>query len=182
MAKVIAKVYGDALFDLAFEENKVDEISSQIDVISQSLKDEPDLKKLLTHPMIAKEEKQAIIENIFKGRADDDIVGFFREIAEKERFKNIEDIISYFQDRVREYKKIGVAYVSSAVTLSEKQKKQIEQKLVNQTPYDSFIMNYSVDPSLIGGLVVRIGDRVADSSVKTKIYNMTRNLRNVSLE
>ena len=181
MAKLIESSYGDALFELALEQNELDSVAEQVDVLAQSFAENPELLKLLTHPKISKEEKISVIENIFKGRFSDDIVGFLVIITEKDRGAEIENILSYFMAKVREYKKIGVARVVSAVELTKEQKDRVEKKLLQQTSYESFEVDYSVDASLIGGLVIRIGDRVVDSSIRTKLDNMAKSLRKVSL-
>jgi F-type H+-transporting ATPase subunit delta len=69
----------------------------------------------------------------------------------------------------------------TAVELSADQKAKVEQKLLDTTKYETFEMNYSVDTSLIGGMVIRIGDRVVDSSIKTKLFELTRELRKVQI-
>ena len=181
MAKLIEGSYGDALFELALEQNELDSVAEQVDVLAQSFAENPELLKLLTHPKISKEEKISVIENIFKGRFSDDIVGFLVIITEKDRGAEIENILRYFQAKVREYKKIGVARVISAIELSKEQKAQVEKKLLQQTSYESFEVDYSVDASLIGGMVIRIGDRVVDSSIRTKLDSMTKSLRKASL-
>ena len=156
-------------------------ILSSDDIRAAIVAENPELKKLLTHPKISKEEKISVIENICKGRFSDDIVGFLVIITEKDRGAEIENILHYFQAKVREYKKIGVARVVSATELDERQKARVEEKLLQQTSYESFEVDYSVDASLIGGMVIRIGDRVVDSSIRTKLDTMTKNLRKVSL-
>lgn len=181
MAKLIEGSYGDALFELALEQNSLDSVAEQVDVLAQAFAENPELLKLLTHPKISKEEKVSVIENIFKGRFSDDIVGFLVIITEKDRGAQIEGILNYFKAKVREYKKIGVARVTSATELSAQQKARVEEKLLQQTSYESFEVDYSVDASLIGGMVIRIGDRVVDSSIRTKLDTMTKNLRKVSL-
>ena len=181
MAKLIEGSYGEALFELALERNELDSIAEQVDVLAQSFAENPELLKLLNHPKISKEEKISVIENIFKGRFSDNIVGFLVIVTEKDRGAEIEGILNYFKAKVREYKKIGVARVTSAVELSADQKARVEEKLLQQTSYESFEVDYKVDDSLIGGMVIRIGDRVVDSSIRTKLDNMTKNLRKVSL-
>ena len=181
MAKLIEGSYGDALFELALEKNNLDATAEQVDMLAQAFAENPELLKLLTHPKISKEEKVSVIENIFKGRFSDDIVGFLVIITEKDRGAQIEGILNYFKAKVREYKKIGVARVTSATELSAEQKERVEEKLLQQTSYESFEVDYSVDASLIGGMVIRIGDRVVDSSIRTKLDTMTKNLRKVSL-
>ena len=72
-------------------------------------------------------------------------------------------------------------FVTSAVSLSDDQKKKIEANLLKNTKYTSLETTYTVDESLIGGMTVRIGDRVVDSSIKNQLDKMTAGLRKVSL-
>lgn len=181
MAKIISKAYGEALFELAIEKNELESIAEQVNVLADAFAENPELIKLLSHPKISKEEKITVIESIFKGRMSDDIVGFLVIIVEKDRGSEIEDILKLFQAKVREYKKIGVALVTSAIELSTEQKQKVEQKLLQQTDYETFEVEYKVDESLIGGMIIRIGDRVVDSSIRSKLDNLTKELRKVSL-
>jgi F-type H+-transporting ATPase subunit delta len=67
------------------------------------------------------------------------------------------------------------------VKLSEIQKKLVEEKLIETTSYKEMEMNFTIDESLIGGLVIRIGDKVVDSSVKSKLSELTKHLMNIQL-
>ena len=71
--------------------------------------------------------------------------------------------------------------MKTAVQLTAEQQNKVEKRLLETTSYRDFEMHYETDPSLIGGMVIRIGDRVVDSSIRTKLDNMTKNLRKVSL-
>ena len=95
--------------------------------------------------------------------------------------KNYTDILNYFVNEVKEYKKIGTAYVTTAVDMTDSQKKAVEDKLIKTTSYETFEMNYSVDSSLIGGMIIRIGDRVVDSTIKSKINELSKSLYNIQL-
>ena len=75
--------------------------------------------------------------------------------------------------KIKAYKKIGIAYVTSAIELSNEQKKKIEQKLLSTTEYEQMEMNYKVDAAIIGGLIIRIEDRVVDSSIKGQLSRMS---------
>ena len=81
-----------------------------------------------------------------------------------------------------EYKNIGKAEVITAIPLTEKQKEEVEKRLLDTTSYVSFNMNYEVDPEIIGGMVIRIKDRVVDSSIKTKINKLKTELSNIQLK
>ena len=100
---------------------------------------------------------------------------------EKGRSSDIESILDYFSDRAREYNKIGVAQITSAVSLTDAQKKQIKDRLLQVTDFVDYETEYEVDEKLIGGLVIRIGDRVFDSSVKNRIEKMQRSLTKIQL-
>ena len=130
---------------------------------------------------IKKEEKEKVIENIFGECVSKDMTGLLVIMISKDRQVKIVETLKYFMDRVKEYKKIGVVSVSTARPLSDAQKEKVENKLRETTDYVSFEINYIVDESLIGGMVIRIGDRVVDSSIKTKIDEIAKNLRKIQL-
>lgn len=181
MAKLVSKTYGEALFDLALEDGTLTTIIEEVNIVKEAIAENPDLLKLLSHPKINKEEKISVIENIFKGRVSDSLVGFLVIIVQKDRYDDLDGIFEYFIAKVREYKNIGVASVTSAVELTEEQKKQVEQKLLQTTKYSQFELSFYVDKNLIGGLVIRIGDRVVDSSIRTKLQMLAKDLRNAAV-
>ena len=182
MAKPVPETCGDAVFALALEENHLDEILDDVTAAVQALNENPDLSRLMNHPKIDKEEKVKLIEDIFKGQVSDELVGLMRMIVEKDHYKEMMNVFTYFIDRVKEYKNIGTAYVTSAVELTDEQKAAVEKRLLETTKYVEFEMHYDVDAGLIGGMVIRIKDRVVDSSIKTKLYDLTRELSKIQLK
>ncbi len=181
MAKLISKTYGDALFDLCLETNTLDVVEAEIKALNEAFAQNEELYKLLSHPKITKEEKVTFMEQILKGRASDQVTGFLVIIVDKGRQDEIEHIFDYFLAKVRDYNKIGVAKVTSAVPLNDEQKDKIKNKLLSTTSYVQFEMKYEVDPELIGGLVIRIGDRVVDSSIRTKLNKLSKQLLNLQV-
>ncbi len=181
MAKLISKTYGDALFDLALEENRIDDYVAEVDALLTIFRDNPELSKLLNHPKISKEEKITVVGQIFEGKISKELLGLINMIVEKDRNNAMEDIFSYFIDRVKEYKNIGVAKVTSAIELSDAQKSQVEKRLLETTGYVKFEISYDVDKDLIGGMVIRIGDRVVDSSIRTRLYELTKELNKIQM-
>lgn len=181
MAKLVSATYGDALFELALENDNIDNIYEEVKNVRQVFLENDELVKLLNHPKIDKNDKIQVVENIFKERVSDDLTGFLILTVKKDRYNDIVPILEYFVVRVKEYKKIGVAYVTTAVTLTESQKKDVEKKLLETTSYKEFEMNYTVDAGLIGGMVIRIGDRVVDSSIKSKMDALSRDLLKIQL-
>ena len=162
MAKLVSKTYGDALFELALSKDVLKDIWDEVTAVGQIWKDNADLESLMEHPRIDIEEKVQLIKNIFEGRVSDIMTGFLVTVLEKGRASELENIFDYFTDRAREYYNIGVAYVTSAVELNDSQKKQVE-------------------PKLIGGMIIRIGDRVMDNSIRNKLNTLSRTLTGIQL-
>ena len=181
MAKLISKTYGDALFELAVEESKVDVLLDEIQQLQEILKENADFGKLMAHPKIIKEEKLQVAENVFKGRVSDELMGFLLIVISKDRYQEIDEILEYFVTEVKKYKGIGVATVTTAVPLKEEQCKKIEQKPLDTTEYKTMEMHYQIDVALIGGMVIRIGDRVVDSSISTKLNELQKELLKVQI-
>lgn len=181
MAKLVENVYGDALFELSLKENKVDEAFEEGQGVIAVLRENPDLVRMMTHPHINKDEKLQVVETVFKGKISDEMIGLMRMVVEKDHFGQMEAILDFFIAKVKEYKKIGVAYVTTPMELSESKKEQVQKRLLETTDYVSFEMNYDTDPSLIGGMVIRIGDRVVDSSIRTKLYHLSKEMSKAQL-
>lgn len=182
MAKLAAKTYSDALFELAVEENKVDSLYEEATAVQAVLSDNPELGKLMLHPKIVREEKIRMIEGIFKGRVSDVMCGFLVRVVSAGRYENLKEILENFVTLVKDYKKIGIAYVVTPTELEKAQRENIEKRLLETTGYSTMEMHYDVDKSLIGGMRIRIGDRVVDSSILTKLNSLSRELHKIQLK
>lgn len=181
MAKLISKTYGEALVELAVEENKVDAFVEEISTLLDILLENKEFGELMMHPKIVKEEKIKVVEEVFKGRIDDELLGFMVLVIEKDRYSEVTDILNYCLSEIKAMKGIGVVYVLTAIKLEQTQKDKIEKRLLETTGYKQLEMHYDVDESLIGGMKIRIGDRVVDSSVSTKLSELTKQLLKIQL-
>ena len=181
MAKLAATVYGDGLFDLALEKQEIDSFFEEVKVLRTVLQRNTELSKLMGHPQVSKDEKIQMIKDIFNGKIREELVGFLILIVEKGRFGEIQSILDYFTDLVYDYKKIGKAQVTSAVPLTEIQKADTRDRLLETTDYEQMEIDFQVDAALIGGMVIRIKDRVADNSIRTRLDTLTRDLLKMKL-
>ena len=181
MAKLVEVTYGDALFELAVSESSVDSLYTEAQAVIEAFEQNKELGKLLNHPKIEKEEKEQVIKNVFEQFVSKNMTGLLVIMVSKDRQNKIVDTLKVFEKRVKEYKKIGTAYVSTARPLTDAQKDKVVAKLLATTEYVDFEMNYTVDETLIGGMVIRIGDRVVDSSIKHKIDELAKDLKKIQL-
>ena len=173
MARQVETTYGDALLELALEEGSLNMLYEEAQALVTVLQENEELLRILKHPQIDKDEKRKIVDNIFKGRVSKDMVGLFGIMVEKDHGSKIVDVLHYFIRQVKRVKNIGVA---SVIALTGAQKASIEKRLLETTDFASMEVTYTVDASIIGGLVIRIDDRVVDSSIKTKIETMSKAL------
>ena len=182
MAKLVEKVYGEALFELAVEEGRAKELLKEAVEVKQVLSDNQDFEKLMLNPAIPGGEKEKVLAAVWQERISSEIFGTMRLLLQKEHYKQLPLVLDYFIAKVKEAEKIGIAYVTTAVSLSPQQSAKIEKRLLETTSYQSLEMHYEVDPALIGGMVIRIGDRVVDSSIRTKLENISRQLYQIKLQ
>ncbi|MBP5282903.1 MAG: ATP synthase F1 subunit delta [Lachnospiraceae bacterium] len=186
MAKLVSKTYGEALLQIAMEKEEIqpgtgEELIAELKELADILDANPKFDDLMIHPGIAKTEKLSIAQRVFQGKTSPEIYEFFRLLIEKDRYRDLDEILEYVTDKIREWKKIGVTYVTTAMPLKEEQKEQVQKRILETAPFESLEMHYEVDPSLIGGMVIRIGDRVVDSSVKRKLDDLTNQLLQIQL-
>ncbi len=182
MAKLVSKTYGDALFELALESGIIDTLFEEAKQLAPIIRDDKDLTRIMNHPKITVGEKQKIVEDIFGNRVSREITGLLTMLIAKGHYNEFYNVLDYFIKRVKEYKKIGTAYITSAMELSLAQKEYIRRKLLATTDYKKFELYYEVDGSLIGGIIIRIGDRVIDGSVKSKLARLTSELLKAKLQ
>lgn len=181
MAKLISKTYGDALYELALERDMIDSWTEEVHVLIKILSENTDFTKLMNHPKIVREEKEEIMERVFKGKMADELTGFLKIMIANDRYADVIPTLEYYISRVKELKHIGIAYITTAVPMNEIQKSDIRQRLIETTQYVEMEMNYEVDADIIGGIVIRIGDRVVDSSIRTKLYELSKDLLKIQL-
>ncbi len=181
MAKLVSQTYGEALVELANEEGIASSMLEEIQSVREILKSNPEFVKLMLHPGIAKQEKLQVVDNVFKGKVSDQLTGLIRIVVENERFKEIDSVFQYYIDKVKESQGIGVVYVTTPLELSDKEKSNVVAKILETTDFKTVEMNYSIDKSLIGGMIIQIGDRYVDSSIRNRLDDLTKELLQIQL-
>lgn len=178
---VVSGTYGHALFELAVELDEIDSLMDEAEVVRKVFRDNVEFGSLLDHPRIGVEQKTALVEEAFGGRVSDNMTGFLTILVRNGRQREICSSLEEFIAEVKEYRHIGICHVVTALPLSEDQKNRLVDRLTETTAYKSFEMNYHVDPALIGGITIRIGDRVLDSSIRSELNELKRTLQAVSV-
>ena len=182
MAKLVSKTYAGALFSVGQEEGLTDRLYQEALFVQEIWQEHDDLVQLIGDPKIIKEDKKEILSRVFGESVSPQMMGLLMIAAQKDRLSDIPAILQEYIGLVKEDKKIGKAFVTSAAALDGVQKQRVEDRLKETTGYESLEVDYVVDPSLIGGVRIRVGDRILDGSVETQLANMTRQLKQIVIK
>jgi F-type H+-transporting ATPase subunit delta len=175
MSENAARRYSVALFEAGKEENKIESFFEQIKDIAMALSDYKELMEILTHPNIDTKEKKNVLLEIFKGRADEEVIKLVYLLIDHDRIKEIKLVYEDYKELVYEYKGIKTAYVTTAVKMTDEEIESLKNKL--STKYNSKIeVENTIDESVIGGVYLKVGDEVIDGTVKGNLDKMRREI------
>jgi F-type H+-transporting ATPase subunit delta len=168
----IARPYASALFDLGSDAGKLEAIESGLASISRLAVESQDFQRFLRSPVIGAEVKAEAVEAILKqSTVDSTVANFVRVVARNGRLFALPAIIKGFRALAAQARGEVSAEVTSAVPLSKDQLGSLAATL-KQKIGKTVTLNEHVDPSLIGGLIVKVGSQMIDSSLKTKLTAM----------
>lgn len=167
----VAKRYAEALFEAASGVAAVEAVDVDIDVIRASLKASRDLRLFFQSPIISREKKTDVARALFRERLSPTSLRFLELLVDKQREDILEEILAAYQ--VLRDGMLGVAEATArtAQPLGEEDESAVRASLAKITG-QKIRLSAEVDPSLIGGMVVRIGDTVFDGSVRHKLQHL----------
>lgn len=174
MAGLVATNYGDALFVLAKESEKLDVFYEQLGQMSEVLTSHQELASILKHPKLAKVNKKKLLLEIFKGM-DTYLLNFTQLLIDKSRFAHFNDIVKVYIEKYNTENNIEVAYVQSAKQLSDTQIDDIKAMLEKHCK-SNIVMNVSVNPSLLAGLRIKVKGKILDNTAATRLMKMKENV------
>jgi F-type H+-transporting ATPase subunit delta len=172
MTAGVAGRYASALFELAHEQNRLDEVDGDLGKFQSMLDASGDLKRLVSSPAFAAEDQQRALKAVMDWASIGATTGnFLGVVARNRRLFAAEDMIKTFRGLLARHRGEVAAEVKSAIALTDEQLAALKAKLKSTFGKD-VRLDAKVDPSLLGGLVVKIGSRMFDSSLRTKLSNL----------
>ena len=177
----LAGRYAGAFYALAADSNKVDAIHDELGRLSDLIDESQDLRKLLESPILSRDEQQRAITAIMeKAGADVLTIKFLGTLVSNGRLSALPRVIQAFQQEHARRCGQVTAEVMSAVVLDDSRKAVVERVVARLAGSDNLSLSMRVDSSLIGGLVVRIGSRMIDTSIKTKLSRLESAMKGVA--
>ncbi|ATW25979.1 ATP synthase F1 subunit delta [Candidatus Formimonas warabiya] len=174
--KTVARRYAQALFEIAKNHNALDKYAADLKLIMELMESREDLKKFFYGPLVPGAAKKDLIKKAVSGAVDPMVFNFINLIIDKSREIFLADIVEEFNQFLAAENQTLTAKVRSAVALTEAQTGQLEDKLSRLTG-KKVKAAVNVDPSLIGGIVVRIGDTVYDGSIAKQLNILKEHLQ-----
>ena len=175
----VAGRYASALFDLAREANAVDAVAGDLGRFHELIQGSEDLRRLIRNPIFTADEQSAAVSAILDRAGISGLAGnFIRLVASKRRLFALPDMIRAYQDLVADAKGIVRAQVVLAEPPSDTVMNEIKAALRDVAKAD-VSLDVKIDPSLIGGLIVKMGSRMVDASVRTKLNSIRLAMKEV---
>src|SRR5579875_431866 len=162
--------YANALFELAREDKAVDAVKSDLDRFDELLASSPDLNRLVRSPVFSTEQQlKALSAVLEKAGISGLAANFLRVVTANRRLFAVRDMIRAFRALVARHKGEVVAQVTVAEPLNDKHVDALRNVLKSATGGKQVNLDVKVDPAIIGGLVVKVGSRMVDSSLRSKL-------------
>lgn len=175
----VAGRYATALFELASEAGAVDAVKADLDSFNALIAESDDLKRLVRSPVFSSEEQEKAIAAILAKAGISGLAGnFFKTVAANRRLFAVEAIVRAYDTLVAEARGEVVAEVTVAQPLSDAHAATLKEALDTMTG-KHVKLAVEVDPSLLGGLKVKIGSRLVDASLKTKLNSIKLAMKEV---
>ena len=178
MINVIADRYAQALFEVGEETQTTNELYQELKQLVDILNENKDLHNFLRSPLIGREDNKNVMKNIFENQLSDNMNNFLKIVIDKDRMSAIENIKESYKNLLNDKNNILEGTVVTAVSLSEQEIKDLEKNL--SIKYNKNVtLNNIVDETILGGVLVKLGNEEIDGTVKTRLAKIKNQLSQV---
>lgn len=168
----IARVYARSMLQLAEEAGTTDELLAELRGLAAYTEESPEFRDFLASPLIKSEDRRQALEDIFRGRTSDLLVDSLQVLNRKGRLGLLPVVAEGFRREVRDLRGFTDVHITTAVPLSAELRERL-RKVVHSLTGRTADLVEKVNPDLLGGLVVRIGDRKTDTSVARELERLS---------
>lgn len=171
----IATRYAKSILDLAMEMDQVELVLADMEMLLKVMNESADLRAFLKSPIIAFNRKRQIIGKLFEGKVSTLTLKFMELLAGKQREMYLPEIAQQYQQQYKNLKHISTVKITSAAELTPEVLATIRQKLENgPIGFENVEIKTKIDPSLVGGFIIELGDYVYDASVRHQLDELRK--------
>ena len=171
---VVDRVYANALFEAALEKGRLEPVRDELRQVVTAEAEVPELRELLRNPQLDPRARAAAIEDVFEG-GEELVRNFLLLLADKGRTDSLDEIAREYERLVAEHEGIVHAELTTAVELSDEEARRLLER-IEQASGRKVEATRSVDPDLIGGIVLQVGSHRLDASVRGRLDRLRREL------
>lgn len=173
---IVANRYAKALFEVAEERDLIDTIESQLQLVAESLYENEDLRRVLMNPQVSSSDKKELVQKLFKNQTGVEVLNLLRLLIDRKREAILDEVLVAFTHMANE--KLGIldVTVTTAVALEEQEKQDLAQHL-GKALGKKLSIHVKVDKAIIGGILLRIGDRLFDGSIAGKLAGFKQEIK-----
>ena len=174
----LSRRYAQALFLSSQEKNLLDEVETELKMVVASIKGSRELFRIISRDIIPTEEKKALLVKLFQGKISPQTMNFIKLVMDKHREKYLQEMLSEYIVLADTARNMLEAEVKTAVEMSPQQQELLKKQLSTYTGKD-VRLNIELDPSLLGGVMIKIGDKVYDGSARQQLQALKERLESV---
>lgn len=178
--KSVARRYAEAFFSIAREAGKIDDYQNELGKIVQTIEEIPDLKEYFAHPLLPAKDKKEIAKKVFDTAVSPLTLNFLLLVLDKKRQNYLGLIYNQYVEMADESRNIKKAELISAMPISDEDVKTLSENLTRSTG-STIQLDVSIDPSIIGGVKIRMGDKIIDASIAKKLELLKKSLRTAKI-
>ena len=171
LSNQVALKYAQAAYELAAEKNKLDLAQAQLEMVEEAVRTHGDLTNLFYHPRVPAAAKKEVLQQIFEGQMEDFINKFLFVLIDKSRETLLPAIVQEYIRLANEERNIAEAEVTTAFALSADQRAALAEKL-SQVTGKTVVLKTHVDAKILGGVIVKMGDKLIDGSVQRQLRSL----------
>jgi F-type H+-transporting ATPase subunit delta len=168
--------YAKALMQLAQENKSVDAIVIDVKMIHNLIKESDDLKMLLSSPLIKSDKKQSILTTLFSGKINDLTLKFIQLVVEQNRESSLAVMAEEFIAIFNEKNNIANVSLTTASALDSNSREMVLKTIKEKYNFSEIQLEESVDADLLGGMIMRIGDKQLDASIRGQLRKIENEL------
>lgn len=173
MSQEVTSRYAEALFEVAEEHKRIDNIEEDLEAVVQAFQEEG-AEKLFMNPRLDAEEKKKLIQTL-SGKITDEVLNFLKVLVDHHREEEIAGILKAYKAIANDHRGIVEAQVTTAAPLTDDEKQKLAEQF-GKALNKKVQLDEKVDPGLIGGILIRVGDRVYDGTVAGKLSRFKQSL------
>ena len=163
--------YAQALFEVAKKNNNISEVSETLFALGEAIESNDEVKKVLVSPLVANNDKVAILKSALGGSVSEELTTFFDLLAKNNRLASIPEVVVSFKEVMSKTSGVMTGEVSSTIELTDQEKAEV-QKIIETKLSQKVELQYNIKPNMIGGIEAKVGSYIFEDSIKSHMQKL----------